>query len=150
MKPENAGFVRSLKNLIMAEMEKPRADLEIIDDMRVGDFSRPLEQFLIIRASVSEQMRKNEILESSLRDFQMIFSKSVMYLLIIILMAACYRVGASYFSYSSFIYGALSFYIIVVALCYFYHKKILIDKASLSARYRDSLYSIIKTIDAAG
>lgn len=141
------GFKNSLKNLIMTEARNPQPALDIIKDLRVGEFSPELERFLIIRAGVSDQMKKNEILESSLRDFQIIFSKSVMYLLIAALMATCFQIGKELLSYSSFVYGALSFYLIVVALCYFYHKKILIDKASLASNYRDSLYEILKSLD---
>jgi hypothetical protein len=141
------GFKNSLKNLIMTEASNPQPALDIIKDLRVGEFSPELERFLIIRAGVSDQMKKNEILESSLRDFQIIFSKSVMYLLIAALMAACFQIGNDRVSYSSFVYGALSFYLIVVTLCYFYHKKILTDKASLASSYRDSLYEILKSVD---
>ncbi len=145
-------FKNSLKNIIMAEACNPQPALDIIKNLKVGEFSPELERFLIIRADVSERMKKNEVLEASLRDFQIIFSKSVMYLLIAALMAACFQIGKGAVSYSSFVYGALSFYFIAAALCYYYHKKILAAKTFLANSYRDSLYEILKPagkIDAA-
>ncbi len=147
IKPDE-NFNQSLKKLIMVEMQKLRPVTDVIEDLEAGKFSRELERFLIVRSGAAEQLLRAEILESSLRAFQLSFAKSIMYLLIAALLAPCFQIGNAYIDYLSFVYGALSFYIITVMLCYFYHRRVTASKSSMAKGYRDALYEILKSLDS--
>lgn len=143
----NPSFENSLRNLILTEIEKPRPAAEIIVELDAGSFSPHLEKFLILRSGASEKMIRNDVVEASLRDFQSMFSRGVMYLLIAALMGACFEIGTARLNYLSFVYGALSFYAVVIFICYFHQGRIMSDRAALLGEYRESLRAVLKSLE---
>jgi|GEM_PF-4942938 len=147
-KKDIRNFNESLKNLIMVEMNNPQPALKLIESLRAGDVSPEFECFLIRRSNYFEMRLKNELMIANLRDFQLLFTKCIMYLLIAVLMALCFEIGASVISHMSFLYGALAFYIVVLASCYFYYAKMLRTGAAILLEYNRSLESLYKSIEA--
>jgi len=146
MLKKNINFDEILKQVITIELSKPQLTSKLIEMFDVSGYSRELNQFWIIREGYFDRIQKIEFQLLSLKDFQILMSKCLMYFTIIIFTLAAFKIGAGFLNYNNIIYGACSFSALMLLIFYLRNARLTTLKSLENEEYKKSLNMLLETL----
>jgi len=136
----------ALKKIILVELSKPQDDETILDEFGVSRVSLPLEQFVTLRQDHRERVLNLTFQEKSLRDFQFLSAKCLMYFLLVILTLTSLRVSHGSINYACLMYGGFSFFVMMLMVFITRSSKLSRMRREADEGYRAALKTLLNRI----
>ena len=142
---KNINFDEILKKVITIEISKPQPTSKLIEMFEVREFSQELNQFWTLREDYAEKIQKIDFQLISLKDFQILMSKCLMYFTIITFTMAAFKIGNNIFNYNNIIYGACAFSVLLLVIFYLRNLRLTEVKSVQEADYKKSLKMLLES-----
>lgn len=134
----------SLKNIITVEITRPQDTETLLEEFGAARASLYLEQFITLRQDFRERQLQYAFQEKSIKDFQFLAARCLMYHLLAILALTSFRAGAATINYASFMYGGFSFFLLMLIVFFARNVRLAGNRRSADDDYRSALRALLQ------